>query len=248
MNLNPIEFQDMAESAVGSVGTGERRIFANEDKSNKMYSKTDHTGELQYLEMEGQRIGTEPIGTGIFVNCQMSDDFITDTPIGNELYAIPFIPKEDCELVELAWYVTSAGTTNADGIAGIYTSLPGTSPGNYPGTKLVQMSIQIDNSTTGAKQQAVTATGLKGGHLYWLVYWQQNGTTEPTVTAYEGIGMPTNNIGLTTSDMLNTVDAPWGWRVNSGFSGTMPTNFPGGATKMDAFDDAIAIFPRVTLP
>jgi hypothetical protein len=60
--------------------------------------------------------------------------------------------------------------------------------------------------------------------------------------------MPQNNLGVTTAEMVSTQDPHWGYRINQAFSQTMPASFPGSATKQEWFDDAPAVFPRVTLP
>lgn len=92
----------------------------------------------------------------------------TLTLTGNRVYYIPFIPKIDCRITELAVEVTTA--SSGSGQVGVYNS-----NANYrPHTLLGYISIST--GTTGVKSGAVNIS-LVAGRLYWLAIVNSSGAT-----------------------------------------------------------------------
>jgi len=251
---HPIEFADMAESAVGTVGTGERRLFGNTDNGNKLSVKRP---DGEFIEVEGHRgpMGNVPTGT-TYVNLQPMQDGTSATIAGDTMYAIPWVPAEDCTVDGCGWYVITAGVngtgTTVDGVVGIYSNDP--SAGNYPDQLLTQngsSTAQITSATT------ITSTfssveHLKGGTLYWVVFWQDLGSgaggVQPVLPEYDGSVMP-NVVGLDAGTQfdISTNDPFYGYSVvlATGFP-TFPSTFTAGATKRGFTFDMPAVFISVS--
>jgi hypothetical protein len=192
--------------------------------------------------------GAGPI-EGTYMNPCTGGNTVTFTPVGNTIYAIPWVPPEDMVVDAMGWWVETAGSSNADAIVGIYSNDPDSAHGgNYPDAKLAQISVAL-NQTTSNSARVTTLDAdetLDGGNLYWLVFWQEDGTTEPLISGYDGdfllpvVGLASGSDMDFASNNLN-----YGWFATLGsFSSTMPGTFPSGASTRPSNLNAPAIFVR----
>lgn len=250
----PIEMQDTTEASVGSVGTGERRIFVNTDNNEKLSVKTPHAtfgGEMQYVEIEGHKrgsISTDSIN-GYMLPQEMIEMVDNELLTGNRMYAIPWIPQEDCQTAEVAIRLgtSNAASTGSNAVIGIYTNSKSLDDGNYPNQKLGQTS-QIDMVGTSITREASLQVNVRGGELYWIVFHQEDLATEPSVTGFNGASMMKNIIPYAPSEMTGAAANEFiGWHVSSTYSATMPTSFPSFATKTDSIIDPPGVFVRCIL-
>jgi hypothetical protein len=252
---HPFEMESMPEASVGSVATDEGKIFKNANNSGRLQMKTQYgSTEHEFIDISGHKrgsISTDSLNGYLSLQGHPAIGYVGQVQVGNRIHAMPFIPPEDCLLQEVGLRTepTNAGTSDADGIVGVYSNSKSASDGNYPDAKLGQTNF-IDMTGGGdvSKEASLqSAVRLKGGELYWLVYHQQNGSTEPDLVEYNGDTMRNDIVPFAPSEFNSGAYIGW-YKDSVTYSTTMPSTFPTLATKMNTSFNPVAIWCRFTLP
>jgi hypothetical protein len=174
----------------------------------------DHKFNVASEIVLGGRIGVTP-NRYYVANCNGGTALGTVASVANSMWAVPFVPSEDCSIDTILIEVTTLLAGNAR--VGVYSD-----DGNlHPNALLGESTTgSVSNGTVGVKTFSFTTpVALKGGTTYWLALATSVAVTLRAVPVASAV----NVLGFGAT--VGAVSGGFCWRSSFTFA-ALPSTFP----------------------